>query len=208
MKPHWKCSVYFIPNLAVSYTDDIYSACVSRGCLTTNWMTVLWQWQRIFPHSLFVHTNSESHPASYPMGTGSPFPGQQSVTGVWCWPLTPSSAKVKNEYELCFLSPLAPTWHVAGQLYFTLIYFYFTYVNSKKCMDATDFSFCSVHLFDLPLLTSAWSWALVGTNAHILCIISNLNSDSTDWFTLITSVEYLCVPLIINFEADCNICLR
>jgi hypothetical protein len=32
--------------------------------------------------------------------------------------LPPSSAEVKNEYELHLLSPNVPPWRVAGQLYF------------------------------------------------------------------------------------------
>jgi hypothetical protein len=34
-----------------------------------------------------VQNGSEAHPASYPMGTGSPFPGGKAA-GAWSWPLT------------------------------------------------------------------------------------------------------------------------
>jgi hypothetical protein len=34
-----------------------------------------------------VHTGSGAHPASYPMGTSSSFPGGK-VAGAWSWPLT------------------------------------------------------------------------------------------------------------------------
>jgi hypothetical protein len=34
-----------------------------------------------------VQTGSGAHPASYPMGTGSSFPGGKAV-GAWSWPLT------------------------------------------------------------------------------------------------------------------------
>jgi hypothetical protein len=57
-----------------------------------------------FSSSLCVQTSSEVHPASYPTGTGGPFPGVKSGLGVM---LTthPSIAEVKNEYEPFFLSP-------------------------------------------------------------------------------------------------------
>jgi hypothetical protein len=71
-----------------------------------------------FSSSLFVQTGSGAHPASCTMGTGCPFPGGKSAVGEWRWPLTPSSAKVVNEWELYLLSPQAPPWRVAGLLYF------------------------------------------------------------------------------------------
>jgi hypothetical protein len=37
---------------------------------------------RNFSSSLCVQTSSEVHPASYPLGTGDPFPGVKSVWGV------------------------------------------------------------------------------------------------------------------------------
>jgi hypothetical protein len=37
----------------------------------------------------FLQTGSGAHPASYPMGTGSSFPGDK-VAGAWTWPLTSS----------------------------------------------------------------------------------------------------------------------
>jgi hypothetical protein len=43
--------------------------------------------------------------------------------GAWRWPLTPSTAEIKNEQELYILSSQAPPWRVAGQLYFTCIIF-------------------------------------------------------------------------------------
>jgi hypothetical protein len=49
-----------------------------------------------FSSNLCVQTSSEAHPASYTMGTGVPLL-RQSAAGVWCWPLSPSSAEVKNE---------------------------------------------------------------------------------------------------------------
>jgi hypothetical protein len=57
------------------------------------------------------------------MGTGGPFPGGKSAAEAWRWPLTPpSSAEVVNEQELYLLSPQAPSWCVAGLLYFLMLF--------------------------------------------------------------------------------------
>jgi hypothetical protein len=48
-----------------------------------------------FAASPCVQTDTGAHPASYPMGTGGSFPGAKMRP--WHWPLTPSSAEVKNE---------------------------------------------------------------------------------------------------------------
>jgi hypothetical protein len=68
-----------------------------------------------FSSSLCVQTGSGAHPASCPMGTGS-FPGDNSRPGRDADHSPPSSAEVKNEYELYILSPQAPPWRVMGQL--------------------------------------------------------------------------------------------
>jgi hypothetical protein len=44
-----------------------------------------------------VQTGSGAHPASYPMGTGGPFPGGKERPGRDADHSTPSSAEVKNE---------------------------------------------------------------------------------------------------------------
>jgi hypothetical protein len=62
--------------------------------------------KRFFFSSLYVQTSSEAHPASYPVGTGGPFPGVKRGRGVT---LTPSSVEVQNE-ELHFLTPIATAW--------------------------------------------------------------------------------------------------
>jgi hypothetical protein len=51
-----------------------------------------------FSSSLCVQTGSGAHPASYPMGTGGPFPGLSAggVVTLTTHP-PPSSAEVKNE---------------------------------------------------------------------------------------------------------------
>jgi len=50
--------------------------------------------KQFFSISHSVQTSSGVLPASYPMGTGSSFPGGK-MTGVWSWPLT-VSAEVKT----------------------------------------------------------------------------------------------------------------
>jgi hypothetical protein len=70
-----------------------------------------------------VQTGSGAHPASYPMGTGGPFPGGKARPGRDADHSTPSSANVKYELELYLLSPHVPPWRVAGQLYFSLLCF-------------------------------------------------------------------------------------
>jgi hypothetical protein len=71
-----------------------------------------------FSSSLCVQTDSGAHPASYPMGTGVSFPGGKARPGGNADHAPPSSVEVKNEK---LLSPHAPPWRVAGQLYFTLL---------------------------------------------------------------------------------------
>jgi hypothetical protein len=66
-----------------------------------------------FSSNLRVQTSSEDHPASCTMGTQGK---AQSGHDTDCSP--PSSAEVKNEYELYLLFPQAPPWHVAGVLCF------------------------------------------------------------------------------------------
>jgi hypothetical protein len=67
-----------------------------------------------------IQTGSGAHPASYPMGTGGPFPFGKAWPGRDANHSPPSSAEVKYEWELYLLFPHAPPWHVAGQLYLYL----------------------------------------------------------------------------------------
>jgi hypothetical protein len=64
--------------------------------------------------SLSVRTSLEAHPASYPIGTGSLLPGAKARPGRDADHSPPSSAEVKNKYELYLFSPLAPAWRVVG----------------------------------------------------------------------------------------------
>jgi hypothetical protein len=50
-----------------------------------------------FSSSPCVQTGSGAHPASYPVGTGSPFPGGIARPGRDAEHSSPSSAEVKNE---------------------------------------------------------------------------------------------------------------
>jgi hypothetical protein len=59
-----------------------------------------------------VQTGPGHDPASYKMVTGS-FPGSKAA-GAWRWPLTPSSAEVKDRVELYLYSPSGPSWPVIG----------------------------------------------------------------------------------------------
>jgi hypothetical protein len=52
---------------------------------------------RGFSSSPCVQTGSGAHPASYPMGTGGPFPGGKARRGRDADHSSPSSAEVKNE---------------------------------------------------------------------------------------------------------------
>jgi hypothetical protein len=63
------------------------------------------QRRKDFSCSFCVQTGSEAHPASYPMGTGGPFPGAKGRPGRDADHSPPSSAEVKNEQELYILSP-------------------------------------------------------------------------------------------------------
>jgi hypothetical protein len=50
-----------------------------------------------FFFSLCVYTSSGAHPASYPVGTGGPFPGGKARLGRDADHSPPSSSGVKNE---------------------------------------------------------------------------------------------------------------
>jgi hypothetical protein len=50
-----------------------------------------------FSSSPCIHTSSGAHPASYPMGTGGPFPGGKAWLGCDADHSPPSSAEVKYE---------------------------------------------------------------------------------------------------------------
>jgi hypothetical protein len=67
------------------------AAVAQSECLTTGWTIGVRSptGGEDFSSSPCVQTGSGVHPASYPMGTGSPFPGGKAWPGAWRWPLTP-----------------------------------------------------------------------------------------------------------------------
>jgi hypothetical protein len=75
---------------------------------------------KIIASSLSVQTGSGVHPASCTMDVGSPFPGGKARPGRDADHSQPSSAEVKKEQELYFLSFRAPPWSVARSLYIYL----------------------------------------------------------------------------------------
>jgi hypothetical protein len=89
----------------------------SVRCLTTDWTTRVRSpaEAKDFSSSLCVQISSGAHPAFYPMGTGG-----KTRLGSDADHSPPSSAEVRKECELYFLSTLAPAWCVRGR--FTFIY--------------------------------------------------------------------------------------
>jgi hypothetical protein len=71
----------------------------SVQCLTKDWtIRVRFPTEaKGFSSSLCVQTISDSHPASYPMGTGGPFPGLKHSHSVLLTIHPPSNVEVKNE---------------------------------------------------------------------------------------------------------------
>jgi hypothetical protein len=55
---------------------------------------------KYFSSNICVQTSSETHPASYPMGTGGPFPGGEARPERDADHSSKSSTDVKNEYVL------------------------------------------------------------------------------------------------------------
>jgi hypothetical protein len=56
-----------------------------------------WQRRKDFFSSLCVQTGSGTHPASYTMGTGGPFPGAKARPGRDADQSPPASAEFENE---------------------------------------------------------------------------------------------------------------
>jgi hypothetical protein len=82
-----------------------------------------------------VKTGSETHPASYPMGTRGFFPGVKRP-GREADHSPPSSVEVKEWVELYLYSPNTPSWcgpqlkSAQGQLY---LYLYVSHKLYKQC---------------------------------------------------------------------------
>jgi hypothetical protein len=77
-------------------------------CVTTGWTIGVRSLKGAedFSSSPCVQTGSGAHPVSYLMGTGGPFPGGKARPGRDADHSPQSSAEVKYEYELYFLSPM------------------------------------------------------------------------------------------------------
>jgi hypothetical protein len=105
-----------------------------------HWVIRVWSpaGTKDFYSSLCVQTGSGVHPASYPVGTGGPFPGGKAWPGCDADHSLPSSAEVMKELEIYILSPKAAPWHVVGLLYFTYsivcthILYLFRHINFYK----------------------------------------------------------------------------
>jgi hypothetical protein len=76
-----------------------------------------------FSSSLCVQAGSGAHPAACPMGTGDPFPGGKARQGRDTDHSPPSSARGQEWVGAIrpLPPPQAPSWRVAGLLYFTLL---------------------------------------------------------------------------------------
>jgi hypothetical protein len=72
--------------------------------------SILGRGRRIFFSSLCVQTSSEAHAASCTVSTGGRYSIGKARPGLDADHSLPSSAVVKSEYEIYFLSPLAPAW--------------------------------------------------------------------------------------------------
>jgi hypothetical protein len=99
----------------------------------------------IFFSSHCVQNSSEAHPASYPVGTGSSFPGSKARPGRDADHSSPSNAEVKNEQELYS----SPTWRLHGGSGAALLPFTLRSPNSSKVSNTVfskDFLFLTCYL--------------------------------------------------------------
>jgi hypothetical protein len=95
--------------------------CLATGCTTRRSRFDPRQRREDFSPGLCVQTGSGSHPVPCTMGTGNSFSGAKARSGHDADHSPLSSAEVKNEWELYYLSPQAPSWRVGGLLWlFTL----------------------------------------------------------------------------------------
>jgi hypothetical protein len=109
----WLAGQWLLYEFSSEYVTTAGAAAAqSVLCLTTDWTTGFdpWHKQRIYPLA-----RSE---ASYPLGTGD-FSRDKTRPGRDADHSTPSSAEVKNEWQLYFLSPISPAWRVRDSFIFT-----------------------------------------------------------------------------------------
>jgi hypothetical protein len=92
-----------------------------------------WQGQKDFSSSLFVQTSFYAHPASCTTGAGV-LPRGESQAGAWRWPRLVPRSEMSRSYTPF---PLGACMTVAGQLYFTQYYWFFSdmcpWADSCRC---------------------------------------------------------------------------
>jgi hypothetical protein len=86
---YWTLNWYFITQRVPTITRS--------SCVCYNWILIL------------CSRPAEAHPASYPMGTSGSFPWGKG-DGAWSWPLTSSSAEVKNRGAISPLPHNKKNW--------------------------------------------------------------------------------------------------
>jgi hypothetical protein len=94
-----------------------------------------------FPCILSVQISSETHPASYPMGTGDPFPGVKRGRGVTliAHPHLVRRSRMNRNYTS------SPPWRLhdmARQLYFFLSFFSCFRQTRKACRNKNKMALC------------------------------------------------------------------
>jgi hypothetical protein len=101
-----------------------------------------------------IQTVPEAHPASYTKGTQ--FPGGKAA-GVWCWPLTPSSARVKHGWSCTSSSPLCMHGMLRDSFATSRFAKEILVSNFRKEICECTADLCNIcympHLFRPPLLT-------------------------------------------------------
>jgi hypothetical protein len=119
---------------------------LSVQCLTTDWATGVRSLTEAedFSSSLCVQTGSGANPASCTFGTGSPFSGVERGRGVMLTAHPHLVPRLSMSRSYTSSPPQAPSWHVAGQLYFFLT-IKFQSISS---------------VFTSVCLTQEWKWSL------------------------------------------------
>jgi hypothetical protein len=109
----WPSVTIFNSGILCQYFVTFYDPIKSRGSSSISIQTGLfagqpglnsWQIQWWDFSLCCVQTSSETHPASYPMGTGGSFPGGKEA-GAWSWPLTSVQCRGQEYVELYVHSP-------------------------------------------------------------------------------------------------------
>jgi hypothetical protein len=90
-----------------------------------------------FSYSFCVQTGSAAHPASCPMGTAGPFPGDEARPGRD--PDHSPDLVPRSRMSRSYISspPQAPPWRVVGRLYFCFTISNFTTVKTSNLSQQT-----------------------------------------------------------------------